>query len=134
MDAYDEIFDFLDLDKDKRIACLKHLLHSSRASLNSSTKGKIYERVTDHDAPMTVTVTPKPASPRSDEEKPSQDKKSPKDPAFNSCGAESLAEKEPAALSADILAAGHHNAGNKITVKNVKEYKAERLARAEAEC
>ena len=38
MDAYDEIFDFFNATQEQRIACLKHLLNSTRAKLPSSTK------------------------------------------------------------------------------------------------
>jgi hypothetical protein len=56
MDSYDEIFDFLEVTPDKRMACLKHLLNSTRAKLNDATKGKIYGRVSDFDSTRTVTV------------------------------------------------------------------------------
>ena len=58
MDSYDEIFDFLNTPPDQRMACLKHLLNSTRAKLNDATKGKIYGRVCDFECPRTLTVKP----------------------------------------------------------------------------
>jgi hypothetical protein len=45
MDSYDEIFEFLNVPSDKRIACLKHLLTSAQAKLTLNAREEISKTV-----------------------------------------------------------------------------------------
>ena len=138
MDAYDEIFDFLEVSPEKRIACLKHLLNSTRARLPDATKGKIYGRIADRDAPVTTTARPlhqnlstfTPPTPRAPEgggggssesgsDGTTKSKKSIKDKAFASTAAEELADSN-GINSIDITSrTGTHG---RIRLEDVREH------------
>jgi len=126
MDAYDEIFDFFNATQEQRIACLKHLLNSTRANLPSSTKGKIYDRVSDFDAPRNLCVQPiikqqefDTKSESSDCDSKTENRKI-KDKSFASVSAEQLATDY--GYSAESIK--EYASANNIELKNNKIVKA----------
>jgi len=117
MDAYDEIFDFLNVPPPKRIECLKHLLDSARAKIPDATKGKIYSRV------VSVPISA-PATDDSGSDTSKKEKKSLKDKNFASVKAEEEAEKH--SVSAEqILAARPEGIEGKIKIDEVKKFLAD---------
>ena len=132
MDAYDEIFDFFGATQEQKIACLKHLLNSTRAKLPSSTKGKIYDRVTDFDAPRNIFVQPIQKFPDEDAKSETSDTDSKvesrkiKNKEFSSVAAEELAESYgySVELLKEFATSNNLDTGkkNKITKNIVIEY------------
>ena len=115
MDAYDEIFDYLNVTPAKRIECLKHLLDSARAKIPDSTKGKIYSRLSS--APV-----PAQESDDSGSDTSKKEKKSLKNKNFASVKAEEEAESHNISAE-EILAARPEEVKDcKIKIDEVKKY------------
>jgi len=112
MDAYDEIFDFLQITPQKRIECLKHLLNSARAKVPDATKGKIYSR---------VVSAPPPIESDSGSDTSKKEKKTLKNKLFASVKAEEEAEAQNITAE-QIVQARPEGIEGKIKVDEVKKF------------
>ena len=131
MDSYDEIFEFLNVPSDKRIACLKHLLNSAQAKLTLKARDEISKtvhRISKYSPEVKPEVKPEVID-ESSSESSSDSESSPK-LKFKKCirdnkFASIRAEEEANAYnvtSEQILNCRNENAEGKIKIDEVRKY------------
>jgi len=125
MDSIDEIFDFLEVPSAQRIECLKHLLYSSRAKLNDSTKGKIVGRVASHTVPTPGTPFVAPVVGRAAPPSPPPSEAGSDESSKSRRNGKQMMEDEgltPEMMASfNIVPSGKGKAGGKYSVKDVEQ-------------